>query len=117
MGNETGATNFYFDRHEGFIDALPSKKGTQLEKTTDREYPFDSRLFWLRLSPNVVVLFNGGIKSSEKMQHSPDLFPSKYRAAVKAAQAVNEQIKVGGDFDIIGNKIIHKYGNLLEITI
>jgi hypothetical protein len=117
MGNETGATTFYFDRHEGFIDALPSKKGTILEKPTDREYPFDLRLFWLRLSPTVVVLFNGGIKNSEKMQNSPDLFPTKYRAAVKAAQALNQQITIGGDFNIVGKEIIHKYGEPLEITV
>ncbi len=117
MGNETGATTFYFDRNEGFIDTLPSRKGTKLEKPTDRDYAFDLRLFWLRLSPTVVVLFNGGIESSEKLHDSPDLFPAKYRAAVKAAQAVNEQITIGGDFNIVENKIIHKYGNLLEITI
>jgi hypothetical protein len=117
MGNETGATTFYFDRHEGFIDALPSKKGTQLENAVDRTYAFDLRLFWLRLSPTVVVLFNGGIKSSDKMQDSPDLFPAKYRAAVKAAQALNEQIIKGGDFEIIGKRLINKYVNSLEITI
>jgi hypothetical protein len=96
---------------------LPSKKGTQLENPADRAYAFDLRLFWLRLSPTVVVLFNGGIKSSDKMQDSPDLFPAKYRAAVKAAQALNEQIIKGGDFEIIGNRLTHKYGNSLEITI
>jgi hypothetical protein len=117
MGNETGATTFYFDRNEGFIDALPSKKGTQLEKPSDRDYPFDLRLFWLRLSPTVVLLFNGGIKSSEKLNDSPDLFPAKYRAAVRAAQAVSDQLKSSGDFKIVENNIIHKYGNSLKITI
>jgi hypothetical protein len=30
---------------------------------------------------------------------------------------VNEQIIKGGDFEIIGNRLINKYGNVLEIAI
>ncbi len=116
MGEITGASDFYFDRPEGFISALPSKKGTKLDDLSkDGVYDFDLRLFWYKLSPTVVVLFNGGIKSSEKLQDSPDLYPAKFRAAEKAAKLIYDALKIGGEFEIDDKTIVSKYNTPIEI--
>ena len=115
VGN-AGALDFFFDRHEGFIDALPSKKGTKLDTPSTDEYDFDLRLFWYKLSPTVVILFNGGIKNSLYMQDSPDLFPSKHREAEKAAKAIYEATKKDGEFHIAGKTIISRDDSPIEIS-
>jgi hypothetical protein len=115
---KTGATDFYFDRHEGFIQALPSKKGTKLDNPAlDRAYDFDLRLFWYKLSPTVVILFNDGIKSSLYLHDSPDLHPTKHRAAEKAAKLLYEATKNDGEFYIENNTILSKFNSPIEIVL
>ena len=112
-----GANDFYFDRHEGFIHALPSKEDTKLDlPKVKREYDFDLRLFWSKLSPSVVVLFNGGIKNSKELQYSPDLYPEPYNSAVKAAKALYEATKYNGEFYIDGKTIVSKSNDPIEIS-
>jgi hypothetical protein len=112
-----GANDYYFDRPEGFIHALPSKKDTKLDlPKVIREYDFDLRLFWSKLSPSVVVLFNGGIKNSEYLQDSPDLHPEPYNSAVKAAKALYEATKYNGEFYIDGRTIVSKGNDSIEIS-
>ena len=95
---------------------MPSKKGTKLDtKSENNVYDFDLRLFWYKLSPTVVVLFNGGIKSSEKLQDSSDLYPAKFRAAEKAAKFIYDALKIGGEFEIDGKTIVSKYNTPVEI--
>jgi hypothetical protein len=118
MGNVTGATDFFFDRHEGFIQALPSKKGTTLDKPrTDKDFDFDLRLFWYKISPTVVILFNGGVKNSHLMHDSPDIFPAKFRAAEKAAKAIQESMKKNGEFYIDDKTIVSRHNSSIEISV
>ncbi|MBL0072109.1 MAG: hypothetical protein IPP34_09985 [Bacteroidetes bacterium] len=79
MGEERGADEALFNRPVNSAAELPptGKIGYELG-FGGRMFPL--RLFCLRLSDQVVVLFNGGIKSSERTQDSPDLSMKMYEA-------------------------------------
>ena len=67
IGQKTGALNYFF-RFENRAQALPpiSKyKFSQLEIET-KDFPL--RLYCLRISDEIVILFNGAEKSSQKAQ-------------------------------------------------
>jgi hypothetical protein len=50
------------------------------------------RLYCTRLRDNIVVLFNGGIKSSQKVSDSPDL-TTKFRDAQHFAKKIDKAIQ------------------------
>lgn len=59
IGDETGALQRYF-RHEGKADALPPPASF-----LEIEYHEHLRLYCMRISNEIVILFNGSIKSKE----------------------------------------------------
>ena len=75
IGQEEGAKQKYF-RHEGYYSdtsALPPPRHIM----EAHEIPVnDIRLYCLRLNEHVVILFNGGIKTTDKAQNCPNV--SKY---------------------------------------
>jgi hypothetical protein len=78
-----GAFKKYF-RDEGKVEALPSEF---------RKYIGDKlRLFCIRLSDSIVILGNGGIKSSLKTQNSPDL-STKFYLMGTIADAINQLLQ------------------------
>lgn len=89
MGEESGADELLFNRPVNAASELPptGKIGYELG-FGGRMFPL--RLFCLRLSDHVVVLFNGGIKSSERTQNSPDLSMKMYEAHQYAQKILNE---------------------------
>ncbi len=64
MGQELSAKLRYF-RHEGRAEALPPnwKEINRKEKEAHITYSKNLRLYCIRISESVVILFNGGIKS------------------------------------------------------
>jgi hypothetical protein len=70
-----GALDRFFNRHEQSAFALPPK-GRFSEFTLG----FPLRLYCYRVSENIVILFNGGVKTSQTVQESPDLI-MKFRDA------------------------------------
>lgn len=79
MGEEEGALAIFFSRHENKAAALPPRKvklsgGENRLQSIEIRYEGNSlRLFCLRITQNIVILFNGGIKSSWAAQDSEDL--------------------------------------------
>lgn len=72
MGEEFGASKYFFSRHENAATALPPSKVRIYELTL--EYPgFPLRLYCYRISDQLVVLFNGDVKNVGKVQESPRL--------------------------------------------
>ncbi len=57
IGNEIGANKNYF-RHEKKADALPPPS-----KFIEIDYTENLRLYCMRVSDSIVILFNGGIKT------------------------------------------------------
>lgn len=79
---ERGAEAKYF-RFEGKAEALPPKWSQN-----------KLRLYCIRLTDNIVILANGGIKSSQTAQDSKDL-SMKFHFANKAAKELTECIMTG----------------------
>jgi hypothetical protein len=63
IGNERGASEFYF-RSERLGEALPPPYQAG-----------DLRLYCSRFSDSIVILGNGGVKTSQAVQDSPDCLP------------------------------------------
>ena len=102
MGEDFGALRIFF-RDENGANALPPRKGI-LERYTPSFVEFANlRLYCIRLSDQMVVLLNGGIKTSEKVQDSPDCI-AHFRFAVRFCKLLDEQIR-GGTIRIQGRKL------------
>ncbi len=109
IGNEEGALPGLF-RDEDDAQALPPEfRAMEIRGMLD-EVGYDLRLYCLRLSNEVVILLNGGVKESQKTQDSPDLLP-KFRLANRVSKAVTQKIirrelmiqgkQLKGDFELI----------------
>jgi hypothetical protein len=109
MGNEKGAMPFLF-RDESQAQALPPERYIAIKQNLVHFIDADLRLFCLRISNQIVVLFNGGVKESQKTQDSPDLLP-KFRLAQRLCKAITQKIidrellvqdnKLQGDFELV----------------
>jgi hypothetical protein len=86
IGKESGALERHF-RPESKAKAIPIIKSKL-------------RLYCYRISDELVILGNGGIKSSQKVQDSPDAFPSfemiNTVAFVIQMKLENDQIEIAG---------------------
>ncbi|MEZ4942835.1 MAG: hypothetical protein R3D58_18335 [Saprospiraceae bacterium] len=72
MGEQQGAHRAFFKRDENRATALPPSKVRIGEIFL--HYPdFPLRLFCTRINTNLVILFNGGLKTAPTAQESPDL--------------------------------------------
>lgn len=80
IGNRYGAINDFFDRAENNAQALPPKPKQRVEEIKDLGINFPLRLFCYRVTENIVILFNGGIKESQTIQESENLSMKFYEA-------------------------------------
>jgi len=72
MGEQQGAHPVFFTRKENRAAALPPPKARTSE--INLKYPnFPLRLFCYRVNQELVILFNGGAKTSLAVQNSQDL--------------------------------------------
>lgn len=109
MGNDKGAMPIFF-RDESIANALPPERRGAIRQNMLHFIDADLRLFCLRMSNEIVVLFNGGVKDSQKTQDSVDLFP-KFRLAQRLSKAINQKIMekelridghiLKGDFELV----------------
>lgn len=80
IGNRYGATNDFFDRIVNRAQELPPKRKPWVEEIQDLGINFPLRLFCYRVTENLVILFNGGIKESQATQDSKNLSMKFYEA-------------------------------------
>jgi hypothetical protein len=70
IGDRHGAVDELFNRNENQVDGLPSQGKIKIAEL-DYHYPnFPLRLYALKISEGIVVLFNGGIKDGDTNQTS-----------------------------------------------
>lgn len=114
IANLYGAHEKYFNRHERKATALPPKKYRtfKTEKVINFSYS-PLRLYTLKISESIVVLFNGGIKlTGGKAQGDPNVsmyFHEANEYARRIIQAIKEDmicINKKSMVDFQGNKII-----------
>jgi len=80
IGNRYGATDDFFDRAESAAQALPPKPKKWIEEIKDLGINFPLRLFCYRVTAQIVILFNGGIKDAGTAQESKQLSMKFYEA-------------------------------------
>jgi hypothetical protein len=91
MGERKGAKKEYFRRHADEASELPPKYPMEIEGEEIRFNENEFRLFCTRINENIVILFNGGVKSSQATQDSPDL-ASKFRESKNFAKKIWAEI-------------------------
>lgn len=101
IGNRYGATDDFFDRAENLAQALPPKPKHWVEEIKALGIHFPLRLFCYRVTENIVILFNGGIKASQTTQDSENLSVKFYQAQtfVKKIEAAlrSKMIEISDD--------------------
>ena len=91
MGEQEGAAERFF-RFEDAAQALPPKSMVYVRQLLISDGQNTLRLYCTRLQNNIVVLFNGGIKSSQKVSDSLDL-TMKFREAQYFAKKIDKAIQ------------------------
>ena len=96
LGNEIGALERYFSRNERKAEALPPdwKKLHNHERKLHVKYHHNLRLYCMRISDEVVFLFNGGVKTPGPITAEECLVVRKYfRMANKLVVSIEQAIK------------------------
>lgn len=111
IGNRIGAQPKHF-RHEGKASALPPNA-----YLLEIDYTENLRLYCLRISEGLVVLFNGGIKT--KAARTADECPvvrPYFKKAQRLTQAIDNCIKQGEIYpDLENRKLIFEPDFTIEI--
>jgi hypothetical protein len=94
LGENLGADQDFF-RHERLAQALPPERRSMrrynlLEFLETERYDF--RLYCLRLSNSVVILFNGGLKTNNNPENCPNVAPH-FRNAQIFCKRIEEKLK------------------------
>jgi hypothetical protein len=110
IGEERGAKDIYFTRHEDLATALPPSSSLFVRGIEIPFYENRLRLYCIKINDNIVILFNGGIKTSQKVQNSPDLM-MKFRDAQIFAKRIWQAIK---DKEIVVNSTLHTLNDALK---
>ncbi|MCF1420436.1 hypothetical protein [Mangrovimonas futianensis] len=93
IGDNHGAIDEIFNRHENEVDGLPAQGKLQLGEFNYHFPNFPLRLYALKISESIVVLFNGGIKDGSTNQTSSLHF--NWVNACNYAKRIVEAIKDG----------------------
>ncbi len=80
IGNTHGAHEAFFNRIENWAVALPPKGRVRLGELEMEFDGFPLRLYGYRVTDELVILFNGGIKTARTAQESQDLSMKFYDA-------------------------------------
>jgi hypothetical protein len=94
IGEDHGAIDALFNRFENEVVGLPNKGRVTVGEVVFLYPNFPLRLYALRINnrSDVVVLFNGGIKSAQTNQMSKDLH-FKWVEACRFAKRIEEAIR------------------------
>ena len=96
IGDDHGAVDQLFNRFENEVVGLPDRGKVTLGGIAFLYPEFPLRLYALRVRnrSDIVILFNGGVKSSWTNQGSKDIL-MKWRDACKFAERIEEALRNG----------------------
>ncbi len=100
IGQKYGAKSGFF-RHESAAMALPPPMAKMVKEVIVN----DLRLYCVWISEEIVILANGGIKQSQKVQDSPEIM-RHFRFANMMAIQITEMIYTD-DFQYAGKQILN----------
>ena len=94
IGEDHGAVDMLFNRFENEVVGLPNKGKVTIGEISFLFPNFPLRLYALRINnrPDLVILFNGGIKSAQTNQQSKNL-NLKWIEACQFAKRIEEAIR------------------------
>jgi hypothetical protein len=94
IGDDHGAIDILFNRYENEVVGLPNKGKAVLGEVSFLFPDFPLRLYALRINnrTDLVVLFNGGLKTAQTNQQSRDL-NLKWREACQFAKRIEEALR------------------------
>jgi hypothetical protein len=94
VGEDYGAIDALFNRFENEVVGLPNKGKVTVDEIVFLYSNFPLRLYALRINdrPDLVVLFNGGLKSAQTNRDSKDL-NLKWIEACRFAKRIEEALR------------------------
>ncbi|AUP79132.1 hypothetical protein [Flavivirga eckloniae] len=96
IANKYGAHEKYFNRHERLATALPPKKYNPFKKEKAISFAHSPlRLYTLKVSESVVVLFNGGLKFTKGSAQEDSNVSIHFHEANECSRKILEAIKEG----------------------
>jgi hypothetical protein len=113
IGEDHGAIDALFNRFENEVTGLPNKGKTIVSGIVFLYPNFPLRLYALRINnrDDIVVLFNGGLKSAQTNQASKDL-NLKWIEACRFARRIEEALRAGEIVvDITRRKLLSANGD------
>lgn len=110
IGDEHGAIDELFNRYENEVTGLPSKGKISLGGFTYHYPGFSLRLYALKITDEIVILFNGGIKDGPTNQTSS--LNLKWIEACSYAKRILQALKDGEfQIDTTNRKLISHKGD------
>lgn len=110
IGDEHGAIDELFNRYENEVTGLPSKGKISLGELTYHYPSFSLRLYALKITDEIVILFNGGIKDGPTNQTSS--LNIKWIEACNYAKRILQALKEGEfQIDVTNRKLISHKGD------
>jgi hypothetical protein len=96
IGTDHGAIESFFNRPEDGVTGLPPKGRITVDEVKFHYPNFPLRLYALRINDreDLVVLFNGGAKSAQTNQESPDL-NLKFKEATSFGKRIEQALQEG----------------------
>lgn len=95
VGDKHGAVDALFNREENEVFGLPVQGKVIIGNFTFHYSNFPLRLYALKITENIVILFNGGIKDGESIQtsnkHLSFVWNDACRYAKKITKAINDK--------------------------
>lgn len=90
IGEDHGAEDVFFNRHENEVKGLPVQGEVVINELTYYYPNFPLRIYALKIRKNIVVLFNGGVKDNKTNQSSS--LHTEWLAACQFAKRINNAI-------------------------
>lgn len=115
IGNDHGAVDELFNRDENEVKGLPVQGKRTVENITYHFPEFPLRLYALKITNNIVILFNGGIKDGPTNQKSSLYL--EWRAACGFAKRIDEAIRDGSIIVDEKNRKLTNYDGSNEIIL
>ena len=114
IGNKKGAKEIYF-RFENSAQALPPSGTYQIGEITIKFGNFPLRLYCLRISEKLVILFNGAEKTSQTAQDGNTSIA--FREANIFAKKIVESLANGEIIITANGRNLQNYNNTIPILI
>lgn len=115
IGRDHGAVDELFNRNENEVKGLPVQGKVVLDEITYHYPNFPLRLYALKITNSIVILFNGGIKDDETNQKSS--LHLNWRAACEFAKRIDEALRDGSIVIDNKNKKLKTFNGSEEIIL